>query len=164
GHPAEPKRGSRHSPCMPVFILRHAAADGSEEARMPTGDEYRRLAADLSERAKREPDSLTRAEFQNLAVSYLRLAAQADKNSKVDGFDDRRAGSGGSTALGAFRSLRQVRWLHRQIHVPSIFWGCVIYRADVARGGRGETSPRVSNPRHPVAERRDSAPNPESRR
>jgi hypothetical protein len=69
---------------MPVFILRHAAADGSEGARMPTGDEYRRLAADLSERAKREPDSLTRAEFQNLAVAYLRLAAQADKNSKVD--------------------------------------------------------------------------------
>jgi hypothetical protein len=51
---------------------------------MPTGDEYRVKAADMNARAIKEPNFLLRAEFENLALSYLRLANQADKNGATD--------------------------------------------------------------------------------
>jgi hypothetical protein len=51
---------------------------------MAAGDHYRKLAADLYARAKQEPNVFTRTEFENLAVSYLRLAEQADRNSEAD--------------------------------------------------------------------------------
>jgi hypothetical protein len=51
---------------------------------MPTGDEYRVLAADIQARARKEPDPHTRAEFEYLSLAYLRLADQADKNASTD--------------------------------------------------------------------------------
>jgi len=51
---------------------------------MPTGDEYRVLAADIQARARKEPDPHTRAEFEYLSLAYLRLADQADKNATTN--------------------------------------------------------------------------------
>jgi hypothetical protein len=51
---------------------------------MPTADDYRIKAADMNARAKREPNMLTRAEYDNLALAYLRLATQAEKNAATD--------------------------------------------------------------------------------
>jgi hypothetical protein len=51
---------------------------------MPTEEEYRSKAADMNARAKRESNMLTRAEYENLALSYLRLASQAEKNAATD--------------------------------------------------------------------------------
>ena len=52
---------------------------------MPSGEDYRALAADMLARARRESRlSEAQAEFQNLAQLYLRLADQADLNSHND--------------------------------------------------------------------------------
>lgn len=51
---------------------------------MPTGDEYRIKAAEMSDRARREANPVVRAEYDNLAMSYLRLADQADRNARSD--------------------------------------------------------------------------------
>jgi hypothetical protein len=51
---------------------------------MAAGDEYRIKAAEMNARAKSERNPLTRAEHENLALAYLRLADQADKNATVD--------------------------------------------------------------------------------
>jgi len=51
---------------------------------MPTGQEYRVKAADLFGRARNEPNQLVRADCEVLALSYLRLADQADKNATND--------------------------------------------------------------------------------
>jgi hypothetical protein len=51
---------------------------------MPTAHEYRIKAAELNTRAKQEPNPLTRAQLENLALAYLRLADQAEKNAATD--------------------------------------------------------------------------------
>jgi hypothetical protein len=51
---------------------------------MPTSDEYRVKAAEFNELAKRERKPLTRAQFENLALGYLRLADQAARNATLD--------------------------------------------------------------------------------
>lgn len=51
---------------------------------MAPGDLYRVKAADMNARAKRETSLLIRAEFENLALAYLRLADQADRNARTD--------------------------------------------------------------------------------
>jgi hypothetical protein len=51
---------------------------------MPTADDYRTKAAELHARTKSELDGATRAELQHLALSYLRLADQAEKNARSD--------------------------------------------------------------------------------
>ena len=51
---------------------------------MATADEYRIKAAELSARAIAETHPATRAEFEALALSYLRLAEQAEHNSRTD--------------------------------------------------------------------------------
>src|SRR4051794_26824105 len=51
---------------------------------MPTADEYRIKAADLTAQAKLQPSPGVRAAYENLALSYLRLADQADKNAQTD--------------------------------------------------------------------------------
>ena len=51
---------------------------------MAAGDEYRIKAAEMIARAKSERNPLTRAENENLALAYLRLADQADKNATAD--------------------------------------------------------------------------------
>ena len=49
-----------------------------------TGEDYRILAANMHAKAKRETSLIIRAEFENLALSYLRLATQADQNAKLN--------------------------------------------------------------------------------
>jgi hypothetical protein len=51
---------------------------------VPTAEEYRIKAADMDARAKRESTIPTKAEYQNLALAYLRLAEQAEKNAATD--------------------------------------------------------------------------------
>jgi len=47
-------------------------------------DEYLLRAAELSAMAQIETDYVSRAEFENLARAYLRLAEQAERNSQAD--------------------------------------------------------------------------------
>ncbi len=47
-------------------------------------DEYRVKAAELFARAACEADPQIQADFENLAQSYLRLALQAEQNSRLD--------------------------------------------------------------------------------
>jgi hypothetical protein len=48
---------------------------------MAVGDHYRAKALELLAHAETERDSLVRAELENLAAAYLRLAEQAERNS-----------------------------------------------------------------------------------
>ena len=47
-------------------------------------DEYRLKAAELSARAACEADPQIQADLETLAQSYLRLALQAEQNSRLD--------------------------------------------------------------------------------
>jgi hypothetical protein len=51
---------------------------------MTPADRYRKLAAELSAKARNEKSPQIRAEWNHLAQSYLRLATQADKNNLTD--------------------------------------------------------------------------------
>jgi hypothetical protein len=50
---------------------------------MTAGDEYRAKAAKLRVLATREKTPETRTELEKMALTYLRLAEQADWNAKV---------------------------------------------------------------------------------
>jgi hypothetical protein len=58
---------------------------------MAAGDDYRIKAADMNAKAKRETRPLTRAELESLALAYLRLADQADRNAGLVSSADRSA-------------------------------------------------------------------------
>jgi hypothetical protein len=51
---------------------------------MSPADRYRALAAHLRSRANREQSPMLRAQWENLAQCYVRLAEQADQNSRAD--------------------------------------------------------------------------------
>ena len=51
---------------------------------MIQGDAYRTKAAELHARARREANPALRAELESLALGYLRLAEQAERNSLTD--------------------------------------------------------------------------------
>jgi hypothetical protein len=51
---------------------------------MSPADRYRALAAHLRSRAVQETAPSLRAQWANLARCYLRLAGQADRNSRTD--------------------------------------------------------------------------------
>ena len=51
---------------------------------MGPGDEYRVKALEFRAMARSENDLGMRAEFENLARAYLRLAEQAERNSQLD--------------------------------------------------------------------------------
>ena len=51
---------------------------------MKPGDEYCAKALEFLAKAETESSPLTRAEFENLAAAYLRLAEQAERNAEVD--------------------------------------------------------------------------------
>ena len=51
---------------------------------MAVGDNYRAKALELLARAETEGDMQMRAELENLAAAFLRLAEQAERNSKLD--------------------------------------------------------------------------------
>jgi hypothetical protein len=48
---------------------------------MPSGDDYRIKAIDIHAQAKLETNCFNRAELEALAMAYLRLAEQADRNA-----------------------------------------------------------------------------------
>jgi hypothetical protein len=48
---------------------------------MSAGDNYRAKALELLARAEIETDLTIRAEFENLAAAFLRLAEQAERNA-----------------------------------------------------------------------------------
>jgi hypothetical protein len=50
---------------------------------MAVGDNYRAKALELLVRADTEGDLQMRAELENLAAAYLRLADQAERNSEL---------------------------------------------------------------------------------
>jgi len=51
---------------------------------MAPGDQYRVKTAELLARARREPNTELRAEFEGLARGYLRLAEQSERNAQLD--------------------------------------------------------------------------------
>ena len=51
---------------------------------MTQSDKYRIKAAELTALARAEIHPTLSAELERLAISYLRLAEQADRNSKTD--------------------------------------------------------------------------------
>jgi len=51
---------------------------------MSTGETYRAKAAEFDARARREIDPLLREQWDGMAKSYRRLAAQADRNAQLD--------------------------------------------------------------------------------
>lgn len=51
---------------------------------MTPADQYRVKAGDLVALARAETDPFQKAEYEMLALSYLRLADQADRNSQTD--------------------------------------------------------------------------------
>jgi hypothetical protein len=51
---------------------------------MTPADRYRTLAARFMAQAKSEQNLKLRSEWQYLAVCYLRIAEQADRNSRTD--------------------------------------------------------------------------------
>jgi hypothetical protein len=51
---------------------------------MATGDQYRVKAADMYGKVKDYSDPSMRAHFENLALSYLRLAEQADRREAYE--------------------------------------------------------------------------------
>ena len=50
---------------------------------MAAGDDYRIKAADVHAKAKGETSLRTRAELESLALAYLRLADQAERNATL---------------------------------------------------------------------------------
>jgi len=50
---------------------------------MYAGDDYRIKAADMNAKARAETNPRTRAELKHLALAYLRLADQADRNATL---------------------------------------------------------------------------------
>jgi hypothetical protein len=53
------------------------------EAPMSVGDSYRARARELLARAEAEKDELMSADYKRLAIAYLRLADQADRNDAL---------------------------------------------------------------------------------
>ena len=51
---------------------------------MTAADQYRKLAAKLTAKARDESSPALRAEWNHLALIYLRLAEQAERNSRTD--------------------------------------------------------------------------------
>ncbi len=51
---------------------------------MTAGDHYRNKAVEFRAKAQVESDLKRKAEFENLARAYLRLADQAERNSHLD--------------------------------------------------------------------------------
>ena len=51
---------------------------------MTPAEQYRARAAAMTAKAKVEPSSVLRAEFENLSRAYLRLAEQAERNALTD--------------------------------------------------------------------------------
>ena len=51
---------------------------------MTPADEYRTKAMEFAAKAQRELDRLCRLQYEMLAQSYLRLATQAEQNSRAD--------------------------------------------------------------------------------
>ena len=45
---------------------------------MSRAEQYRHLAADVLSRASREPNPILKAEWENLAETYVRLAEQSE--------------------------------------------------------------------------------------
>jgi hypothetical protein len=60
---------------------------------MAAGDDYRIKAADMNAKAKEETKPWTRAELESLALAYLRLADQADRNADLAPLTDRSTSS-----------------------------------------------------------------------
>jgi hypothetical protein len=50
---------------------------------MASGDGYRAKALELLAHAEMESDPMLRGGFENLAAAYLRLAEQAERNTKL---------------------------------------------------------------------------------
>jgi hypothetical protein len=56
--------------------------EGDGRVSMDAGNDYRIKAANMHARAQQERNSRVRTELESLALSYLRLADQADRNER----------------------------------------------------------------------------------
>ena len=61
-------------------------------------EQYRTLAEDVRTRAAKEPNPIVKAEWENLAKTYLRLAKQADDGFSIElTYDPLKDGTTGSS-------------------------------------------------------------------
>lgn len=68
---------------------------------MSPSDRYRALAAHLRTRAAQEQSAMLRTQWAKLAQCYVRLAGQADQNSRTDiVYEFDRSARGGEPAGG----------------------------------------------------------------
>lgn len=51
---------------------------------MPSGDEYRRKAVELCDKANREPKTELKKEYEILAFAYMQLAEMAERDVLLD--------------------------------------------------------------------------------
>ena len=71
---------------------------------MTPADEYRTKAMEFAAKAQRELDRLCRLQYEMLAQSYLRLATQAEQNSRADLVYETPVGSARATAAARRRA------------------------------------------------------------
>ena len=55
---------------------------------MTRAEEYRHLATKVHARASNEESPIVKAEWENLAETYIRLAQQSEENGQIDVFYD----------------------------------------------------------------------------
>jgi hypothetical protein len=70
----------------PVGLVEfNTGRETAEFAKMDRAEQYKHLAADVRSRALRESNPIVKAEWENLAKTYVRLAKQADADTRNTG-------------------------------------------------------------------------------
>jgi len=76
--------------CNSVDIRKHSSA-------LHRAEQYRTLAEDVLSRAAKEPNPIIKADWENLAKTYIRLAKQADDGWGIElTYDPLKDGTGRS--------------------------------------------------------------------
>jgi hypothetical protein len=63
---------------VPMLALRQSGRNAASSP-MSRAEQYRHLASDVRNRAERESNPILKAEWENLAETYVRLAEQSDE-------------------------------------------------------------------------------------
>jgi hypothetical protein len=69
----------------PVGLVEFNTGRETAEFKMDRAGQYKHLAADVRSRASRESNPIVKAEWENLAKTYVRLAKQADADTRNTG-------------------------------------------------------------------------------
>jgi hypothetical protein len=69
---------------VPMLALRQSERTMQRSSPMGRAEQYRHLASDVRNRADRESNPILKAEWENLAETYVRLAEQSDDEWSAD--------------------------------------------------------------------------------